>query len=328
MPWLVLSYTLPTTQTSSPRVNLWRRLRRLGAIAPTGGVHILPAREPCLEALQWLVQEIRQAHGDALLMHVATFDGLTDAQVIDLFCTARAKEYAELEGQANDLEERIATALDGEALTQVQETLARLRRRYTELTRIDYFDCSEGVRVGSQLTRIAQALLAAPPPTTAVPQATLAAYRERIWVTRPRPHVDRLACAWLIRRYINAAVVIRYATTPAPEEVAFDMPDVAFGHHGNRCSFETMLEAFGLAEPALRTIAELVHEIDLRDGVVVRPEVAGIDAILDGWRSAGLSDHELERRGITLFEGLYQSFAASPTPPQEQTEQQEVGNDA
>jgi hypothetical protein len=141
--------------------------------------------------------------------------------------------------------------------------------------------------------------------TASVPSASLTDYRGRRWVTRPRPHVDRLACAWLIRRFVDPDATIRYADVPENDEVAFDMPDVAFGHQGERCSFETILQAFGLDDPGLRALAEIVHEIDLRDGRYVRPEVAGVEAILNGWRLADRPDEELERRGIALFEGLY-----------------------
>jgi len=119
------------------------------------------------------------------------------------------------------------------------------------------------------------------------------------------PHVDRLACAWLIRHFINSNAVIRYAQKVKPEEISFDMSEAAFGHVGNFCSFETMLRAFGLDKPGLRALAEIVHEIDLRDGRYALPETAGVDAILDGWLVLDLSDAELEARGIALFEGLY-----------------------
>jgi hypothetical protein len=131
-------------------------------------------------------------------------------------------------------------------------------------------------------------------------------------VTRPRPHVDRLACAWLIRRFINPDANIRYATIPEPDEVAFDMPDAQFGHLGVSCSFETMLRAFGFSDPALQTIAEIVHAIDLRDGRYAQPEIEGIAAILQGWLLNDLSDAELEARGVALFEGLYAALHNRP----------------
>ena len=307
MEWVVFTYSLPSKAGSSPRVTLWRRLRRLGAVTPAGTIYVLPAREDCVEAFQWLAQEIRQAHGDALVMHVGQFAGLPDPQVIALFQTARADDYAALETEVAPLEQAAADAAEPEERRHLQDLLARLLRRYAEIVRVDYFNCPDGTHVAARLGRIQEAL--APAVAESVLPAAIAAYHAARWVTRPRPHVDRLACAWLIRRFVNPAAPIRYAAQPAPGEVAFDMVDAAFGHTGSLCTFETMLRAFGLDEPALQAVAEVVHEIDLRDGRYARPETAGIEAVLAGWQRVDLADGEREARGLALFEGLYAAFA-------------------
>jgi hypothetical protein len=311
MRWLVFSYSLPAKSSSSPRVTLWRRLRRLGAIAPTGGVYILPERDECLEAFQWLAQEIRQAHGEALVMRVQGFEGLTDVQVIELFRNARHDEYREIEAQLVALEQAATTLAEGADQTELRETLDRLRRRHAEISRIDYFDCPTGLGVAARLAALQKALTADKFSTAHVPAASLAEYRDKRWVTRPRPHVDRLACAWLIRRFIHPSAIIRYSLEPEPDEIAFDMAGAHFGHQGRLCTFEVMLTAFNMAEPGLRAMAEIVHEIDLRDEQFTRLELAGIDAVLKGWLLAGLSDAELEAHGVALFEGLYVALSHS-----------------
>jgi hypothetical protein len=280
-------------------------LRRLGAISPTGGLYVLPAREECVEAFQWLAQEVQQARGEALVMRVERFDGLADADLIERFRQARAEEYAEIEVQGAALAERIGASLTPEEHARIRDALQKLYRRHADIAQVDFFDAPEGTRVASRLARIEQALAPRDRSTAGVPPAAIAAYRDKRWVTRPRPHVDRLACIWLIRRFVDPAAVIRYAMTPEPDEVAFDMREAEFGHRGNLCTFETMLAAFGLDEPDLQAIAEIVHEIDLRDGRFLRPETTGIDAILKGWLLARLSDAELEAHGVALFEGLY-----------------------
>jgi hypothetical protein len=311
MPWLVLSYSLPAAPRSSPRVTIWRRLKRLGVLPMTGGAYVLPVRDACVEAFQWLAQEIRQADGEALIMRVDQFDGLSDAHIIARFQEARSKDYAELDAQVTSLEQELTSQPVPDDYSQHHDALDRLRRRYADLARVDYFDCPDGARVAARLARIAH-MLAGGLTTAAVPSATLTDYRNRRWVTRPRPHVDRLACAWLIRRFVDPDATIRYADVPAPDEVAFDMPDVAFGHQGDRCSFETLIQAFGLDAPGLCALAEIVHEIDLRDGRYVRPEIAGVDAILNGWRLTDQPDSVLETQGIALFEGLYTACLHQP----------------
>jgi hypothetical protein len=314
MTWLVFSYSLPSKVQSSPRVALWRRLRRLGAISPTGGIHLLPAREECLEALQWLAQEVEQAKGAALVMHVAQFEGLSDAELIERFRQARAEDYAALEARSQELEQGLRARLNPEERARLREGLNRLQRRHADIARVDFFDAPEGSLVASRLARIAQAL--SPREAAAeVSAAALMAYRDKRWVTRPRPHVDRLACIWLIRRFIDPSALVRYSLTPEPDEVAFDMPSGEFKHRGHLCTFEVMVSTFGLDEPALRPIGEIVHEIDLRDGRYVRPEMAGVDAVLKGWLLARLSDSELEAHGVALFEGLYVALARHAKQP-------------
>jgi hypothetical protein len=119
----------------------------------------------------------------------------------------------------------------------------------------------------------------------------------------------------LIRRYVNSQASIRYADDPEPDEVAFDMPGATFSHQGELCSLEVIVRTFGLEESALQAIAEIVHEIDLRDGVYAHPETSGIDALLRGWQLAGLSDDEMEARGLTLFDGLYTTFSGGMPVP-------------
>lgn len=306
--WVVFSYTLPTKGGSSPRVNLWRRLRRLGTIATAGGIHVLPGSEECIEAFQWLTQEIRQAQGEAVVMHVTQFEGMSDQQMIALFHAARKEDYDALATEVAALEQTTTTGIPLDKIGERQEVLAKLRRRHSEIARIDYFDTPERTMLEARLTRIAKALAPTDTPEIAIPSVTLTAYATKRWITRPRPYIDRIACAWLIRRFINTTALIRYAHTPEPGEVAFDMNEGEFGHRGPLCTFETMLRAFGLEVPGLAEVAEVVHELDLHDGLFARPESAGIDAILKGWHVAGLSDTELEAKGIALMEGLYRAY--------------------
>ncbi len=311
MEWLVLAYSLPSKGGSTTRVAIWRRLRRIGAVSPVGAVYVLPAHEECGESLQWLAQEIRQAQGEAVVMRVDQFEGLTDQHLVELFRTARSEEYADLATQTAALEQALQkTALDERE--HLRDTLTKLRRRHMEIARIDYFDTPSGAEVAAHLDGLQHALVTPVAPAVPTSSAVFAAYRGKQWVTRPRPHVDRLACVWLIRRFIDADAVIRYAATPEPDDITFDMSDAHFGHQGNLCTFETMLRAFALDDPALHVMAEIVHEIDLRDGQYHQPETDGIDAILKGWLISDLSDAEREARGVALFEGLYTSVRTRP----------------
>jgi hypothetical protein len=326
MDWIVLSYSLSSVTRSGPRVALWRRLRRLGVVTLPGGSQLLPARDECVEAFQWLAHEIRQAGGEAVVMRVQHLEDMNDQQLTELFHAARREEYLSIEAEATALEKRVAKA-KAKSEPQARDELNRLRRRQADVARVDYFGCPDGRRVSEQLARIERILSPGADRREAVAPVRLADYRGRRWVTRPRPHVDRLACAWLIRRMVDPKAAIRYAARPKPGEIAFDMEAGEFGHQGNLCSFEKMLRAFGLDDPALHTIAEIVHEIDLRDGRYARPETAGVDAVLEGWRSSKWSDAELESRGIALFEGLYTALAGQ-SPASSKTKKRKKGDSA
>jgi hypothetical protein len=290
-------------------VTVWRRLKQAGAVTLAGGAQVLPARDECEEAFQWLAQEIRQANGEAVVMRVEQFAGLTDAQLIDLFQSARAADYAGLDADLKRLERALKT----KDRFRLPEALERLRKRHAAIAQIDYFECPAGTQAAARLALIEQSL-APTPPAKNVTSAAIADYKDKPWVTRPRPHVDRLACVWFIRRFINPQAVIRYSLQPAPGEVTFDMEPADFGHQGNLCSFETLRLAFGLDDDGLRALAEIVHDIDLHDEQYGRPETHGVLAILHGWRQANLTDAELEARGLALFEGLYTALLGNAAP--------------
>ena len=309
MAWIVFSYSLPTKAASSRRVALWRRLQRLGAVTPKAGVYVLPERDDCAESFQWLAQEVQQAKGEAVVMRVDRFEGLLDQQLIDLFHDSCREKYLILESEASEVEKALVAVKKPKTKPGILDHLEKLQKRYTEVARVDFFESLEGRRVSNKLRAIEGSLRFKLSGAPRVASATVADFKNKHWITRPHPHVDRLACAWLIRRFIDPKAVIRYGTQPEPAEVSFDMRDAVFGHEGNLCTFETMLAAFGLTESALKVLAEIVHEIDIRDGRYARPETGGVDIILKGWLLAGLSDSELESRGLELFEALYTAFS-------------------
>jgi hypothetical protein len=311
MSWIVFSYSLSSAGRSSARVAVWRRLRTLGAVSPKGGIHVLPERDECAEGFQWLAQEVERAKGEALLMRVERFEGMSDAQLVALFQQARREDYAALGERVTELERTLARSRrrDPKDDASLRELLARLRQEHGEIARIDFFGSPAGAVLTSRFLKIEEALAAHRPERVRVARVSLSSYRHTRWVTRPEPYVDRLACAWLIRRFVNAHAEIRYSTAPLPEEEPFDMSEGQFSHHGNLCTFETMISAFGLEDPAMKAVAEIVHEIDLRDGRYVRPEVPGVEAILRGWVSR--SDADREAHGIAVFDGIYEGFSRS-----------------
>jgi len=187
MDWVVFPYSLSTKSGSTPRVALWRRLRRLGAISPTGSIYILPVSDTSVEAFLWLAQEIQQAQGEALVMRIQQFEGITDRQLIALFQQAHHEDYRKIDAQIAELEQRIFGSPVGAELASMQDSAAKLQRQLIELSRIDYFNSPEGATVAERLAKVEKAILPPVPVSPEVGTVTTAEYVNKQWVTRPRP---------------------------------------------------------------------------------------------------------------------------------------------
>jgi hypothetical protein len=300
--WLLLTFTLPTKQASQ-RVEIWRKLQRYGTVPLGNSGYLLPNNPVNEERFQWLATAIRKYKGDASIVHVQSIDNISTPQLVGRFTEARTREYQELIRQ---LQEFSSLAPQKQAVGR----LSRLRSRFQEIVEVDFFESPLQKRVGELFARADAARVATRAPVFAVIRPR--DYKGRLWVTRPRPGVDRSASAWLIRRFIDAKA--RFAFAPedqVPREgVPFDMfHERGFGHRGDDCSFETLQKQFKIRDRRVSVISEIIHDADLADGKFGRKEGYGIDEVLKGWARQGLSDQALLDRGMQLMEGLYRSLA-------------------
>lgn len=299
--WLILLYTLPASQAAA-RLSFWRQLKRLGAVALKTSAYVLPQRPEQEESLQWLAQQIRQQGGEATLLRAAQVDTLSVNEVTDLFQAARTADYEELLAAA--------AALKPPGVRQPVEPaeVERLKKRFLAIRKIDFFDCPAAGKVRQAL----EALAPAKPSVKKSGLVRVSNYQGRTWQTRPRPELDRIASAWLIRRFIDKASVFVFAAERTPDRagVTFDMVDADFGHVGDDCTFETLVRRFSLKAPGLPEVAEIVHAADIEDGKFPRTEGAGLLCVLRGWARQGLADEEILRRGLDLMDGLHLSLTA------------------
>ncbi len=301
-PWLLLTFTLPTRRASQ-RVEIWRKLQRYGTVPLGNSGYLLPNNPTNEERFQWLATAIRKYKGDASIARVQSIDNISTPQLIGRFAEARTREYQELIRQLQEF-----SSLPPQK--QAVGRLSRLRSRFQEIVEVDFFDSPLQKRVRELLSRADAARVAThkPEPAAIRPRD----YKSRVWVTRPRPGVDRSASAWLIRRFIDAKA--RFAFAPEdrvpPEAVPFDMfHERGFGHRGDDCTFETLQKQFKIRDRKVNVISEIIHDADLADGKFGRKEGYGIDEVLKGWARQGLSDRELLDRGMQLIEGLYHSLS-------------------
>jgi hypothetical protein len=306
------------------RVKVWRRLQRLGAVALKNSVYVLPRGDQAAEDFQWVLREITTGGGDAAVCEARFVEGLSDAQVTGLFHQARDADYRPIAEEAGRLAEELPQGgpPSGERRARAEADLLRLRKRLAEVAAIDHL-AAPGRRDAERGIAALDARLHAPPAGGRRParrpgraeepvRAGRGRYRGRVWVTRKGVHVDRMASAWLIRRFVDPRARFKFVTPgryrPARQEVRFDMFEAEFTHEGHKCTFEVLLDRLGLKDAALRPIAEIVHDIDLKDACFGREETAGIGRLIAGTAMAHRDDERRVERGAAVFDDLYEYF--------------------
>lgn len=300
--WILLLYGLPTKK-SAARVNLWRQLKKCGALSLKTSAYLLPSQSQHHERFQWLAQQVRDGGGEATIIHVTEIEGLASKDIVRQFNEARAADYTALLDALNELISQNRKK-PGESYAA---DLERFTRQFEDIRKIDFFDCSRA-QDAQMLLKRATGLRDGKSKKT--PLLAAKKFLGRTWLTRPRPEVDRVGSAWLIRKFIDPKASFIFSTDPAKhrDAIPYDMFEVEFSHHGDDCTFETLVKRFGITDKGILKIAEMVHDADLEDGKFQTTGCIGIDQLLKGWAKGGLSDEELLERGGQCFDGLYQQL--------------------
>ena len=297
--WLLLIHQLPA-KPAYARVKLWRRLQALGAVAVKNAVYALPAGVRAQEDFEWVLKEIIGAGGEGMILEARLIDGLSDGEVRALFNAAREADYRALAKELRGLEKVDAAPVQ----------LTRLKAEAARITAIDFFGANgrEDVeaRLGALAARLEPATQTSPAVKTQLPGAG------HVWVTRRDVHVDRIASAWLIRRFIDPQASFKFVAAkgyrPRAGELRFDMFEAEFTHEGDRCSYEVLLQRSGLKDAALAAIGEIVHDIDLKDSKFGRQETPGIEQLVAGIAMAHKEDETRLTRSSMVFDDLYEYF--------------------
>ncbi|HKB67368.1 MAG TPA: chromate resistance protein ChrB domain-containing protein [Pyrinomonadaceae bacterium] len=333
--WILLIHQLPPRPTNL-RVRIWRKLQKLGAVAIKNSVYILPASEKSHEDFQWLKQEIESAGGEAAVFRAGSVEGATDDEIIAAFRKVRDEEFAtvaaEFDGLTGAIREHSRSKHLSAGRLSAHET--EIDKLHAELERIaanDFFNAGGRAAAITAYERCKKAIGAAQGPAVKAAQSKkkggtldVAKYQGQRWVTRRNLHIDRLASAWLIKQFIDRRPRFYFVADGETVEraIPFDMFGAEFTHHGEDCTFETILKQFGLAESkGLCEIAEIVHDIDLKDDKFHRLEAAGLNAIIGGLSKVLRDDRKLLQQTSAVFDGLYALLnketqkKTSSTPP-------------
>jgi hypothetical protein len=289
-PWLLFVFNLPSKQASA-RVEIWRKLKKMGALPLETSGYLLPNRPGTQEHFEWLAANVRKYGGEASVAHVAEFDRLPYRKLRQLFLEARNNDYRQIIEGGTQLSKG-----------QASIRLSSLRRRLHEVIASDFF--------GSPLRRRAEQVLNQHEKTPVRTKKAIRRrdFRNRTWITRPRPGIDRCASAWLIRRFIDPKprFVFGKDSGKISGAIPFDMfGEEGFGHRGDDCTFETLCREFSIHDAKVNVMAQIIHDADLGDEKFGRNEGAGLERVLGGWARQRISDLELLRRGMELMEALY-----------------------
>jgi hypothetical protein len=315
--WLLFIYSVPSKPVSY-RVKIWRRLSKAGAVKLKGAVYILPFSEEHYEFLQWLDSEVASLKGDGTLIVAEKIETMTRSEIISLFNQQRALDYKDVWKTAGEIERRVYSIKKGTGTHntgRLSDQLEKCLREFEEVHKIDFFSSPAGTELKKKIRSLESEFkeasgIAVKSRSAAVASKRTDDYRGRKWVTRTKPFVDRIASAWLIKKFIDPDAVFGFVNErdtlrKAKHGVMFDIRNGEFTHTGDMCTFETLIKAFGIKNNSLKKIAEIVHELDIRDEKYKSPEATIIEDILTGIRKTTKNDMEILEKGMNVFEMLY-----------------------
>lgn len=310
--WLILIHQIPP-KPDALRVKIWRRLQQIGAVAIKQSVYVMPFSDQSREDLSWTLKEIVDGGGDGSISEVRFVEGLTDDQVISLFQNARKSDYDKIIQKANLLLADWSTGkIDPQdPAAKASAQVVKLQRQFDSTVGIDFFLAPE--RGTAEILIKDLVVRSSGDPTDSLPPTDgLDELKGKVWVTRKNIFVDRIACGWLIRRFVEETAIFKYVDsetyTPSPNEIRFDMFEGEYTHEGDRCTFEVMVKRLGLPDWGLSTLAEVIHDIDLKDNKYNRSETNGLIALLTGLAASEPDDDKRMTQGIQLIENLFAYF--------------------
>ncbi len=316
--WLLIFYSVPS-QPVSNRMKIWRKLAKVGAVQLKGAVYILPFSEEHEELFQWFINEVKAMGGDGAFVKTSEIKNINDADIQTLFTRQVIKEYHQLEKSVDVIERKtqnIRKAADLHENRHLLDQAVKLTKDFSDIVRRDFFLTPEGIALKKRI-QVLETGLRGTGTTFSDTTASITLRRAKdfqgmTWATRKNPFVDRMASAWLIKRFVDpkASFIFideRDISTVDKAAITFDMRGAAFTHAGDRCTFEVLVKSFGIKDKAVNKIAEIVHDLDTKDDQYDQPEAAGLENILAGIRKTAKNDGDGLERGMAVFEMLYQS---------------------
>ncbi len=316
--WFLIFYSVPSNPVSN-RMMIWRKLSKVGAVQLKGAVYILPATEENEEFLQWLIGEVKSMGGDGAFVRTAEIRTMADADIRRLFTAQADEEYSRLEKALNVLERKIQSIRKGtksEEGKHLAGQAAKFTKEFEVVAKRDFYNSSMGLAMRKRIQVVEAGLRDAGKKAPAKAASIIARrtkdYQGKIWATRKNPFVDRMSSAWLIKRFIDPKATFTFIderdiASLDNTTVSFDIRGAAFTHVGDLCTFEVLVKSFAIKDKAVKKIAEIVHDLDVKDEKYAKLETAGVEEILTGVRKSTKDDSAALEQGMSVFEMLYLS---------------------
>jgi len=317
--WLIFFYSVPSKPVNA-RMKIWRRLAKAGAVLIKGAVYVLPYNEENLELCQWLVSEVASMKGEGAFVSVDKIETMNEREIIELFNYQRGRDYSLIEKNMEGLERKISSVRKGTETQDYKKLLDQLNkglREFEEIRKIDFFSSRAGNDLKKKIKNIESEIkeisgFTVKKQSVVLTHKRIEDYQGKTWVTRKKPFIDRIASAWLIRSFIDKKPVFEFIDEKQLERIdkgviPFDIRGGEFTHLADLCTFEVFVRTFSIKERALKKIAELVHELDIKDEKYKNSETKGIEDILMGIRKTAKDDMEILEKGMTVFDMLYAS---------------------
>lgn len=311
--WILFSYSVPSSNAKA-RMRIWRRISATGAVQLKTGLQILPNRDDLLENMTWLIGEVSALGGEALAVQCTQIEGMEDEQIEKLFQAQIDSEYLQIQADARFLLTPADLPSGEDRTKELSVAIRKLRKRCEALQGRDFFPSGAAIKTLAVLDATSERLLTSE--STPIPVTTLDRnlYQNRTWVTRAQPYIDRLSSSWLISRFIDNNPRFRFLKArekveATQGEIPFDITGENFSHQGELITFEVVARDFGLLDPAVIKIAELVRFIDVQEEAALPEDAALLKNIVDGLIAISNSDHQLLTNALLIFDALYAAFS-------------------
>ena len=320
--WILLIHQI-AHDSPNLRVKIWRNLKKHGAVLFKNAVYVLPFTDEHEETMQWLCNQIKEGGSDASLFITESLDKKQDEEIIKSFHEICDKEYISLievcDAELKKITQREETEGISEGLVhECKRKLNEILKSADDISKIDFFHAPQKELLLQKISSLQKTLLKWTKTSEKEIKVTGKVYQikdfsDKKWVTRKDIFIDRIASAWLIKRFIDpkARFVFSSKDKIPGDAIPFDMYGSEFTHHGEDCTFETFIKAFDLKDSALQSIAEIVHDIDLKDDKYGRKEVEGLAQIITGLSQKLKNDNKLLEKGFEIFDALYQNYSSN-----------------